>query len=281
VTIAVGGRSADDFGIRRQYRFDPSWFGHEVFLHGVLAAVGVAAALLAWHVVPHPAARVTSAVAALVVGVTFVPGVTRLTYDLFGLGPTLWRLTWALVIAAVVGAGAAWVVERLPSRRAGWVAGGLAAVLVAVAGHPVWAEETSTTFAAPWHWQRGDTSREIVRWALRETPAGHRFLGPDGLSITVAVTTTDLKTVAPRDYYMDYLRSDPTFDYDGRLALVRFANEEDGWTELQVGPALASLEVGTACLSDTNTRGLRELRSEGYVAAVHIGPYQCFSAPRT
>jgi hypothetical protein len=278
VTLAVGGRSADDFGIRRQYRFDPSWFGHEVFLDGAVAAVGVAAVLMAWRVLPHPAARITSAVAALAVGVTLVPGATRLTYDLVGLGPTLWRLTWVLAVPATVGAGASWVVVRVRPRAAGWGIGALVAVLVGVGGHPVWAAATSTSFAAPWHWQRGEQSRAVTAWAVRETPRGERFLGPDELSVTLAVTTTRVKAVAPRDYYMDYLRDDPTFDYAARLALVRFANGDPGWTAAQVRPALASLDVATVCVADVDRTGIQVLSSDGYRAAAHIGGFRCFLA---
>src|SRR5205085_2046265 len=42
-TLVLGGRSADDFADRRQYRFDPDWFGHAVFLTDLLALVAVLA----------------------------------------------------------------------------------------------------------------------------------------------------------------------------------------------------------------------------------------------
>ena len=130
VTLALGGRSADDFGIRRQYRFDPSWFGHQVFLTGPMALLAVGAVLLGALLVPHPAARLTTGVAVVLVGLTFVPGFTRLTYDVVGLGPTLWRLTWACTVAALVGAGASWVAGRLRRSRRTAVAAGLAGVLL-------------------------------------------------------------------------------------------------------------------------------------------------------
>jgi hypothetical protein len=215
------------------------------------------------------------------VGVTFVPGATRLSYDLVGLGPTLWRLTWVLVVPATVGAGTSWLLERVPSRRAAWGAGALATLLVVVTGHPIWADDTSSSFAAPWHWQRGDASREATRWVVRATPPGQRFLGPDELSVTVAVTTTRVKTVAPRDYYMDYLRDDPTFDYNTRLTLVRFANGDPGWSEADVGPALKKLDVGTVCLTETNLLGLVVLRDNGFEPAAHPGSFRCLVAPRT
>ena len=68
-------------------------------------------------VVWFPVVGLLIGVAVVLVGLTFVPGFTRLTYDLVGLGPTLWRLTWVLTLGAFVGAGASWVTGRLLRTR--------------------------------------------------------------------------------------------------------------------------------------------------------------------
>jgi hypothetical protein len=279
VTIALGGRSADDFGVRRQYRFDPSWFGHEVFLDGVVAVVGVAAVLVGCLLLPHAAARVTTAVAVLAVGITFVPGFTHLTYDAVGLGPTLWRITWACTIAALVGALASWLTDHLRTR---WIAAGAAVVvtvLLAVLGDPIWAADTSTTFARPLHWQRGPDSRHATSWMLAHSHPGDLVLGPDGLAVTVAVTTTSIKTVSPRDYYMYYLRDEPSFHYDQRLSLVRFANHVHGWQPAEIAPALRALDVRIACVYRTDHAGSRLLRRAGYVTGTKTSTYRCLTAP--
>ncbi len=67
-TLALGGRSADDFGERRGYRFDPSWFGHAVFLTDLLAFVGVTAVLVGSLLLPLRTARITTAVLVLITG---------------------------------------------------------------------------------------------------------------------------------------------------------------------------------------------------------------------
>ena len=117
VTVAVGGRSADTFGARRQYRFDGAWIGHEVFGTGPVGFVAVLAVLCAALLVPHRAMRVTTTLLAAVLGLVLVPGTTRLAYDLTGLGPTLWRLSWGCTVAALVGMGAVRVVGLLPTPR--------------------------------------------------------------------------------------------------------------------------------------------------------------------
>jgi hypothetical protein len=281
VTLAVGGRSADDFGVRKQYRFDPSWFGHEVFLDGLVALVGVAAVLLGCLLVPHPRARVTTGVAAIATGLTFVPGLTHLSYDLVGLGPTLWRLTWACSIAALVGAATAWLADRMaehwPRRWLAWVAAAVAVALLGVLGSPIWASDTSTSFAAPFHWQRGPDSRRATSWMLAQTSPGDRVLAPDGLSITVAVTTTEILTVAPRDYYMYYLRNEPGFHYKLRLTLVEFANHDDGWDPRAVPAALKTLDVKVACVYRDDAAGAQLLESAGYHKGLTTTTYVCLT----
>ena len=277
VTLALGGRSADDFGIRRQYRFDPSWFAHQVFLTGPMALLAVGAVLLGALLVPHPAARVTAGVAVVAVGLTLVPGSTRLTYDVVGLGPTLWRLTWACTVAALVGAAASWAAGRVRSRRT-VVAGGLAgAFLVTLFGSPIWAGDTTASFTAPPHWQRGAGSRAATAWLVdHATPPG-TVLAPDGLSITVVVTQTDVKAVAPRDYYLDYLREDPAFHYDDRLLLSRFANADPLVADADVAPALDRLDVRAACLYRGDHPGAHALLAAGFRRGFLSVTYRCFS----
>jgi hypothetical protein len=277
VTLAVGGRSADDFGERRQYRFDPAWFGHEVFLTGVLALVAVLAVLLGTQLVPHPAARMTTGVLLVVVGVVFVPGVTHLTYDAVGLGPTLWRLTWTSTVAALVGVLAAWLWARAPSVAVARIAAALAAVVLVVTGAPIWAADTSTSLHLPPHWQRGDHGRATAAWVIRQAGPGGLVLAPDGLSITITVTTTTVKTVAPRDYYLAYLRNEPGFHFDDRLRLVEFANDVP-WRREDVGGALRTLGVDVACVYNGDLRGRALLTASGYRIR-RLDPYYACATP--
>jgi hypothetical protein len=276
VTLALGGRSADDFGIRRQYRFDPFWFGHQVFLTGPMALLAVGAVLLGALLLPHPAARVTTGVAAVLVGLTLVSGFTRLTYDVVGLGPTLWRLTWVLTLGALVGAAASWVAGRLEDRRKAAGAGVLGLALIAVFGSPIWAEDTVTSFAAPPHWQRGPQSRAAAAWLVDQVEPPGPVLAPDGLSITVVVTQTDVKVVAPRDYYLDYLRDDPTFHYADRFLLTRFANADPTAAAAEVPAALDQLGVSAVCLYRDDHPGAHVLVAAGFRRGFLSDTYRCF-----
>lgn len=274
VTLALGGRSADDFGSRREYRFDPAWFGHEVFLTGVLAFVGVVAVLLGTLLVPHRAARLTTGVLLICVGVVLVPGVTRLTYDVVGLGPTLWRLTWACTVAALVGVLTATLWARAPSALVARLGAAAAAIVLVVTGAPIWAPDTSTSLEPPPHWQRGDSGRAMAAWVIAHAGPGGLVLAPQGLAITVAVTSTEVKTVAPRDYYLAYLRDEPDFHYDERLRLVDFVNAAADRRE-DIGSPLRLLGVDVACVYRGDVRGVALLRASGYRMR-HTNPtYRC------
>lgn len=247
VTLAVGGRSADDFAERRLFRFDPSWFGHEIFRDGVVGLVGVAAVLLGALLVPSRAGRVTTGVLALVVGVTFVPGVTSLAYDLVGLGPTLWRISWAVTVAALVGVLGA----RLAAGGRRWrllLPAGLAAALVA-AGLPIWVSANGVSLDWPPQYERGEGSVLVAEDVIARADPGDTVLLPEQDAITLTVLTTQVKSVAPRDYFLDQLEDVPGFRYDQRLLLVRFANGEVVFrSDAEVLAALDDLDVDQVCV---------------------------------
>ena len=280
VTLATGGRSADDFGERRLYRFDAEWIGHLVFLTGVVALVGVLAVLLGALLVSHRQARVTTGLLAGGFGLVLVPGVTELGFRLIGLGPTLWRLSFGLTVGALVGVAAAslWgvLLDRTSSRRAVVAAVVLAAVFAAF-GHPIWSSATSSSWRAPLHWQRSDASREAADEAVRKAGPGGLVLAPDDLSITLVISQTSVKAVAPRDYYMTYLRDDPQFQYDARLTLVRMVNGSGPWTEPEADAALLTLGVDVACVASTNQTAFFILQRAGYREFYRSEQYRCLS----
>jgi hypothetical protein len=265
VTKAVGGYSADFFEGRRLYRFEPEWIGHAVFLDGLLAFLGVSAVLLGALLVPHRAARLSMGVSALALGLVLVPGATELAYDLTGLGPTLWRVSWACPVALLVGVLVVRLAGLLPSRPGSTVGVGVVAVaLLAVLGEPIF---TYGGWKAPLDWQRDADERALTARLLAELPAGSRILAPDSLAITIAVSSTQVKTVAPRDYYMDYLMDDAAFHYRDRLTLVRFANaaEQDRrpTTVRALRSAMSAVPVDAACLRRRNPTRVGRLERLG------------------
>ena len=288
VTLGLGGRSADEFGIRRLYRFDPSYFGEQTFLTGVVGLVAVAAVLLGFRLVPHPLARVTTAILVLATAVTYVPGFTRLTFDTVGLGPTLWRISWGCTVAALVGVttvrAGAWLAARDraaaghgPPRAVLLAAAAVVAVLTA-GGHPIWSGETSASFAAPLQWKRGESTRSVTGWILDHTTTGP-VLAPDALAITVAVTTAEVHTVAPRDYYLDYLRGVEGFDYRDRRRLVDFANRTRPVDASALDRSLRRLEVRVVCLDAADVGGNVAVLGLGWRTDLVTADYRCLLPP--
>jgi hypothetical protein len=282
-TVLIGGRSADDFGGRRLYRFDAAWIGHQVFTDGVLAVIAVAAVLLGALLVPHPAAQVTTRLLVLFTGFVLVPGATHVSYVVAGLGPTLWRLTWTLTMAALVGVAVfragEWLAGRLRrAQRRRWAVPATSAAVVAllaVFGNPIWAADTTTELRAPFHWQRSFSSRTVVSGILAATRPGDLVLAPDSISITLAVTTTDVKSVAPRDYYLDYLSGVRGFHFPARLALVHAVNDDVPPDRPGLARDLRILGVDVACTTITDRVLFDRIRAAGYTPFLTTTYYRC------
>jgi hypothetical protein len=289
VTVLLGGRSADDFGTRRLYRFDAAWLGNQVLLTDLVGFLAVLALLLGALLVPHRAARLTSGLLVLCTGCVFVPGAMRASYDVTGLGPTLWRLSWAASVAALVGVlavhGGSRLVDRLAVRagRRAWgrwsvpIAGVVTMGLLAAFGAPIWRGDTNTELKAPFHWQRSYSTRHVTSEILAATHRGDIVLAPESLAITIAVTTTSVKTVTPRDYYMQYLRDDPTFHYPQRLTLVHFVNGLTPGDQPGIAHDLDLVGVDVACTTAIDRRRYRVIRAAGFRPLLTSTYYRCLS----
>jgi uncharacterized protein DUF6077 len=289
VTVALGGRSADDFGARRLYRFDASWIGHQMLLTEVVGFVVVLAMLLGALLVPHPAARLTSGLLVLATGYVLVPGAMRTAYDAIGLGPTLWRISWAASVAALVGVlavyGGGRVVARLLDRtgRESWrphaapVAALVTMALLVAFGAPIWSSATGTEIRRPFHWQRSYSSRSVTAQILAATQPGDLVLAPESLSITIAVTTTSVKTVAPRDYYMEYLQDEPSFHYPERLTLVHYVNHETPRDVPGLAHDLHLVRVDVACTAIADHHRYAAIRAAGFRPLLTSTYYRCLT----
>ena len=106
------------------------------------------------------------------------------------------------------------------------------------------------------------------------------MLAPDPVSISVAVTTTATKTVAPRDYYLYYLRGDPSFRYDERLTLVDFVNDQGSWSPRSVVRAARDLGVDAVCLDRADIERAAVLTRAGYVPLALTSAYRCLAPGR-
>lgn len=265
VTLVVGGRSADFFETRRLFRFDPSWFGPEIFRAGPIAFIAVAAVLAGALLLPHIAARVTVGVLTVIVGVTFIPGVTEVAFDLVGLGPTLWRVSWITPIAALVGVLGVRIGSFGNRRWLMAVTATAVAVTLALSGIPIWSRGNGVDLDTTPRWKRGPITSQTAQVTIDLSEPGDLILAHQQLAVTITVLTTRVKTVAPRDYFMDYLRDEPSFYYDERQTLLRFVNEPyDYETRPEAARALELLEVDHVCVKSRSYGQMGLLRAEGY-----------------
>jgi hypothetical protein len=275
ITKAVGGRSADLFGSRELYRFEPAWFGHQIFRDGLPALITVVAVLLGALLIPRAEARITTGVLTTITGVTFIPGFTHLSFDLVGLGPTLWRVSWVASIAALVGVLASQTVLRWSRPRLQVIGPVILLAAFGVYGTAIWTAGNGVSLVPPPHWQRGHQSIAAAAQAIAHLQPGDVVLTPEDLAVTIDVMTTRVKTVAPRDYFMDYLRDDPSFHYGLRLNLIHFANREGHPTGPQVTKALRVLDVDEVCLRRIAYQRLLFLRGIGYQPVDSAPLYSC------
>lgn len=278
VTLLAGGHSADQFDSRKLFRFDPAWFGPEILRDGPIAVFAVFGVLAAALLLPRHAARVTSGVLAVVVGVSFVPGVTQLSYDLVGLGPTLWRVSWVAPIAALVGVLGVELGARAHRRPTALVAV-LIAALIIWWGLPIWSGSMWVSVDASPQWKRDPAEVAVAQRAIDALRPGDTILAPQNLAVTITVMTTRVKTVAPRDYFMDYLRDEPGFRYTQRQTLWDFAAEDYVMMmdKPDVAAALNALDVDAVCLPTESGQRLAFLRDEGYRTFTLTASYTCLA----
>jgi hypothetical protein len=188
-------------------------------------------------------------------------------------------VSWGCTVAALVGVGAAAALARLHARRprVSVVAAVAGVAVLAVGGHPMFARDTSSTFQPPFHWQRGDATRRVTADVIALTRPGDLVLAPSGLAITLVVTDTDLRSVAPRDYVLDQLRDVPSFHFPERLVLVNFVNDVGDWQLPAVAHALRVLDVDVACVWTHDVRRYHALRTLGYKPVIRTESYRCLT----
>jgi hypothetical protein len=278
VTKAIGGRSADLFDTRKLYRFDADYIGHLLFDTGPMAVVLVLCVLLGAMLVPHRASRVTTGVLVVALGIVFIPGATHLSYNLIGLGPTIRRVKHgldfvALVAVAVVRLGS--IVRR--RRGLGLAAAATAAtVFFAFVGTPMISQ--ASTWERPFHWQLRDSDRAVPVRIARAGPLDGLLLAPKNVSIATAVTTTAIQTVTPKEYYMDYLRADPSFHFRARELLYSFVNNRP-WNkhhERALTHALETVHVAVACVDAVALGRARGQMRAGMRPYFRTRSYRCF-----
>ncbi len=281
LALAVGGRTPET----NPY-VPPGQLAHYVLADGMLALVGLAAVLVAPILVPRVASARMTAATALLVGFLLTPVVTRALYDLTGLGRVLWRLTWALPVAALVGALAvglsAWI--RPTALKA------LPAVILCAAflayGTPSWSGGGISLASSP-SWKRLPETITEARFVLSHARPGDVVLAPTQTSQTVATMSGDVYTVAPRVFYALALEGNTGGHAHERVLLGAFADNglegpiprtSRAPTADDVTRALSDVGVDLACVAE-NPAAQDVLRAAGYTPVGADGSVACMRAP--
>jgi hypothetical protein len=170
-----------------------------------------------------------------------------------------------------------WLTDRLPWQRLAFVGPVvLAGVLLAVSD-PIWSGATQATFAAPFHLQRDPDQIAVADRVIAAASPGDLVLAPEDLSITLDVLTSRIHAVVPRSYFMEYLKDEPGFHYDARLALNAFANH-GAWKRDKVVQDLHKVGVDTICLQTLAAqRRAGVILEAGFQRDFDQSGYRCFS----
>lgn len=279
VTVAVGSRRAADYP---ESAVDPERLTHFVLDDGVLAFLGLAAVLLGPVFLRRATPALMTAGVGFLVTCLFAPEVPRLVYDVTDLGRVLWRLTWALPIAALVGVLLGAALERVRRPALSALAVAVVGVALLVAGTPVWSASAGTRVASKPSWKRPAWTMSAARRVLAEAREGDVVLAPERLSQTIIVRSGTVTTVAPRRFYVQALREVPEAHADERLLLLSFATNGLGspgeTDEAAVVRALRVVGVDIACVPADEPEAHELLMDAGYRRFTPPGTISCFSA---
>jgi hypothetical protein len=266
VTSVVGSRRP-----QANPYFPPGNLLHFVLDEGVLALVAVVAILVATLLIPWATAARMAASTVLVTTILFAPPVMRAVFDVTGLGRVLWRLTWAIPTAALIGVLAVGLGSRVrsPALKV------LPAVLLCAAfiawGTPLWSAGQIDLASRP-SWKRPPRTVTEAQWILSHSRPGEVVLAPTETSQTIAVISGDVYTVAPRGFYATGLRDTPDGHAQERRLLGAFADNGLGTNRTStdrpaaaedVENALKTVGVDLACVVDDQD-ARRVLSAAGY-----------------
>ena len=243
---------------------------------GLIGFLAMSAALAGPLLLAPPHARRGTAAAALVTALCFAPGVPALIFELTGLGTPLWRLVWAMPIAALLGVVATQPAagHRLAAVR---LLGAVAAcALLAMAGTPVW-HGRNTRLAGRPSWKRDPAQLAAARALAAKAAAGDRVLAPEGLSQTLLMIDGRVTAVAPRRFYTRSLPATPEAKRPERLLLWSFVRKGQRPDERsdRIVAALRATGADIACVREQAVRSRALLQGAGYRPLLHRHGYWC------
>jgi hypothetical protein len=291
VSVVVGARNAQEYLAEHVV---PSRLLHLVFDDGVLALIALGAMVVGPILIRRVRAATMTASTALLVACLFAPGIPLLIFHVTGLGQVLWRLTWAIPIAALVGVLAVGAAARIRQPALRLLPAALLCAAVVLAGTPVWSV-TEPGIASKPVWKRWPASVEATHAILRFARPGDSILAPAPISETILVVSGEVTTVAPRAFYASALLDVPGGRGRERLILYGFTKHGLGpvvgnapWQQelpsrpiraADVSRALDVVDVDIVCLRRRFVGAIALLREEGYTRAGRVPGLTCLRAP--
>jgi hypothetical protein len=278
LTLAVGGRQPE---VYTQADVIPGNLVHLVLGTGGLALLAVAALLVAPLLLRRASTAQMVAATVLLVGCLFAPRVPGVIFDLTGLGRVLWRLTWVMPTAALIGTLATGLLarERSPLVRA--LPAVVVGVAIVLAGTPLWSAGGEVSVAQRPSWKQPPRDLADARAILAAARAGDVILAPRPLSITLLAISGDVTTVSPRGFYTSALHDVPTALVPERQLLQEFggiaARRRTGPlpAAADVRSALHAVGVDIVCLPKRAGAARRIVADAGYDAAFAAGRFAC------
>jgi hypothetical protein len=278
LTLVLGGRTPD---VYTDADVIPRNLVHLVLGTDVIALVAVTALLLGPLLLRRATSAQVAAATVLLVGCLVAPRVPAVIFHLTGLGRVLWRLTWVLPTAALVGAMTTGLATRLPSPLLRALPAVAVAAALVLGGRPLWSVPGETHVAHRPSWKRPPAEVAAARPILAHARPGDVILAPRPLSMTLLIMSGDVTTVSPRGFYTAALRDVTAAHVPERGLLQRFAGLAAGRRTGALPPAaevrraLRAVGVDLACVPKVAAEARRVIESAGYAPAVQTRRLVC------
>ena len=243
---------------------------------GALGLVVIGAALAGPLLLTPRDARRATAAAALAAALCFAPGLPQLVYELTGLGRPVWRVMWAMPVAALVGVVATQPTARHRRAAARLLPAAGACVLLALAGTPVWEGRHARLAGRP-VLELDPREQAVAARLSRVLRPGDVVLAPPRLSKALLILDGRVTAVAPRLMYTKALPASPAARRTERLELSAFASHglRPDLREDRVVAALRELAVDAACVPVRAVRAVRLLSGAGYRPLLRLRGMWC------
>lgn len=254
---------------------DPAQTFANVLGHDALAGVALFAVLVGWLCLRSRHGRASAATAAVLGLGALAPGALHIAGHYLGSSYDLWRLLWVLPAAALVGALAT-SLASVARPAAALMSAGIVAVVI-VFGVPLWATSNHASLVSRPVWKLDPVALAEARSIAAHAQAGDIVLAPVDASGSLAILTTRMWAVDPRDMYVGSGFGDDFHEVE-RLTLQRFTAGD--FSPPEVGSelyALRVLHVGYACVEAQAQRSMQVLRDAGWTPSAPAGTLQCFA----